>query len=274
MTPGAHPYAVLSYDYWTRRFGRDPKVVGRSVRIGGVPYEIVGVVGAGFTGTEPGTFIDIFVPNMMQPAVDRYDSSWFRPYAIMRPGAALEPVRAKLQVILSAFQEERAKGWTGQSKQFLDRFLNQTLLLQPAPSGVSGTQGNYRRSLIVLGVLVALVLLIASANVANLMTCPGGVAGRVKWRCGFRSARGRWRLIQMVLVESAWVGFLARWPADCSRCGPRRTWLAESIRRTTRRGSPFRRTGASSDSGSLSPAEYTFLFGLAPALRASFNQAG
>src|SRR5262249_3519845 len=51
-TPGAHPHAVLSYDYWTRRFGRDPSVIGRKFRSGNELFEIVGVVGPGFTGTE------------------------------------------------------------------------------------------------------------------------------------------------------------------------------------------------------------------------------
>ncbi len=66
-TPGAHPYAVLSYDYWTRRFGQDPKVVGRGFRMGENLYQIVGVAPEGFTGIETGTVTDIFVPTMMNP---------------------------------------------------------------------------------------------------------------------------------------------------------------------------------------------------------------
>src|SRR5438876_5485142 len=64
LTPGAHPVAVLSHDYWTRRFGQDPKVIGRRVRLGNDLYEIVGVAQPRFTGTEPGIVIDIFVPTM------------------------------------------------------------------------------------------------------------------------------------------------------------------------------------------------------------------
>lgn len=65
ITPGAHPYAVLSHDYWTRRFARDPKIIGRTFRTGNDVYEIVGVAPAPFTGTEPGIAIDVFVPTMM-----------------------------------------------------------------------------------------------------------------------------------------------------------------------------------------------------------------
>ena len=58
-TPGAHPYAVLSHDYWSRRFGRDPRVIGRTFRIGATHYEIVGVANEGFTGTDTGTVTDL-----------------------------------------------------------------------------------------------------------------------------------------------------------------------------------------------------------------------
>ena len=72
--PGAHPYAVLSYDYWTRRFARDPRVIGRTFRMGERLYEIVGVGPRAFTGTETGTVTDIFVPTMMHPGAVRDDS--------------------------------------------------------------------------------------------------------------------------------------------------------------------------------------------------------
>ena len=73
LTPGAHPYAVLSYAYWKRRFNQDPKVVGRTVRIGNTLFVIVGVGPNSFTGTEPGTITDIFLPTMMNPEENRSD---------------------------------------------------------------------------------------------------------------------------------------------------------------------------------------------------------
>src|ERR1019366_6181151 len=65
LTPGAHPYAVLSYDYWKRRFAENPKVVGRTFRTGNRVYQIVGVAAVTFTGTEPVRVTDIFLPTMM-----------------------------------------------------------------------------------------------------------------------------------------------------------------------------------------------------------------
>src|SRR5260370_1231128 len=122
LKPGAHPFAVLSYDYWTRRFGQDPTVIGRTFRMGDDLYEIVGVAAELFTGTERGTVTDIFVPTMMHPAATRSDSTWHRTLARLKPGVAVEPVRAKLQATSRAFEEERAKGFTGMTRQSITRW--------------------------------------------------------------------------------------------------------------------------------------------------------
>ena len=208
LAPGAHAYAVLSYDYWTRRFHRDPKIVGRTFRMGGRLYEIIGVAESGFTGTEPGTIIDIFVPTMMNGSVNRSDSTWHRTLAALKPGAAVEPLRQRLNAISLAFERERARGFTNMSRQSIENYLRQTVLLEPAPSGVSDMQNANRRSLAALGILAALVLLIACANVANLMTAQA--AARVReMALRVSIGAGRWRLVQLVLVESATLALLA-----------------------------------------------------------------
>jgi predicted permease len=208
LKPGGHPYAVLSYDYWSHRFGRDPAVIGRTFRMGNEIYEIAGVVEAPFTGTEPGTIVDIFVPTMMNPAVTRKDSTWHRSLAVVKPGAALEPMRQKLEATTRAFEEERAKGFLGMSKKEIDQFLDQKVVLEPAATGVSNLQTETKRPLAVLGVLVALVLLIACANVANLMTAQASARAR-EMAVRVSIGGGRWRLIQLVLVQSAWLALMA-----------------------------------------------------------------
>jgi putative ABC transport system permease protein len=206
--PGKAAYAVLSYEYWTRRFGRDPNVVGRTFRMDNRIYTVIGVSPKGFTGTEPGTMVDIFVPTMMHEGVTHSDWSWFRTLAILQPGARVEAVREKLQPVLNAFQEERAKGFKIETKLFIDRFLNQKLLLEPASSGSSNMQTEYRSSLIVMGLLVALVLLIACANVANLMTAQAAARQR-EMALRISIGAGRLRLIQLLLMESAWIAVAA-----------------------------------------------------------------
>src|SRR6266567_1499053 len=208
LKPGAHPYAVLSHDYWTHRFGQDPKVIGRTFRMGNTLYEIAGVAEAPFTGTEPGTMVDIFVPTMMHPAVTRKDSTWHRTLAMVKPGAVLEPMRQKLDATSRAFEEERAKGFLGMNKADLDHWLNQTVLLEPAATGVSDLQSETRRPLAILGVLVALVLLVACANVANLMTAQASARTR-EMAVRVSIGGGQGRLVQLVLVQSAWLALLA-----------------------------------------------------------------
>ena len=267
-TPGADPYAVLSYDYWTRRFGRDPAAVGRTFRIGNDLYQIVGVAPRGFTGTEPGIFVDIFLPTMMNPYVERSDASWFRPFVMLKPGVDPEPVRARLYAVMHAFDAERAKGWKTESKVFVDHFLHQKMLLVPAAAGASGMQEDYRRALIVIGVLVALVLLIACANVANLMTAQAASRAReMALRVSIGAGRGR--LVQMVLVESAWLGFLS------AAAGVLFAWWSAPfvVEAISPAGNPVRlalhadwRVTGFAVALTLG---VTFLFGLVPALRAS-----
>ncbi len=208
LKPGGHPYAVLSQDYWAHRFGQDPAVIGRTFRMSNQVYEIVGVVEAPFTGTEPGTMVDIFVPTTMNPSVTRRDSTWHRSLAMVKPGIALEPMRQKLEATSRAFEEERAKGFLGMSRKEIDQFLDQKVVLEPAATGVSNLQTETRRPLAALGVLVALVLLIACANVANLMTAQASARAR-EMAVRVSIGGGKWRLIQLVLVQSAWLAVLA-----------------------------------------------------------------
>jgi putative ABC transport system permease protein len=207
-TPGAEPYAVISYDYWSRRFGRDPHVIGRTIRMSDDVYEIVGVSEQKFTGTEPGTFVDIFVPAMMSPRVHSLDATSVRVLVVLQTGVAVGPVREKLAEISHAFEMNRLSGETGLSKETLHNVLNNQFLMEPAPTGASGMQQAYNRALASLGALVLMVLLIACANVANLMTAQAAARAR-EMALRISIGAGRWRLAQMVLVESAMLGFLA-----------------------------------------------------------------
>jgi putative ABC transport system permease protein len=210
LTPGAHPYAVLSYDYWTRRFGRNPQAVGRTFGIGNDIFEIVGVTEKGFTGTETGWVTDVFIPMAMKNprTLASLNNFWLRTLLKLKPGVAPGPVEEKLRATFHAIQEERVKGFPAQSARARDRMFQEKLSLEPAAAGRSNLQRDYRQALVVLALLVALVLLIACANVANLMVAQAASRAR-EMALRVSIGAGRARLVQLVLVESAWIAFLA-----------------------------------------------------------------
>jgi predicted permease len=266
--PGANPVAVISYDYWARRFGRDPKVLGRTFHLGNNIYEIVGVGPEPFTGTETGTVTDVFIPTMMNPSVLRKDSSWLRTLVLVKPGVAVIPLGQKLDSISKAFEVERAKGFTGMPKSKINFMLNQIVSMDPAAAGSSNLQKDYGRSLIALGTLVAMVLLIACANVANLMSAQATARAR-EMALRLSIGAGRWRLVQLVLIESAWIAILA------AAIGAAFAWWSAPfvVRMINPPDNPAR-LALPADwrvlgfSVALTLA-VTFLFGLVPALRAS-----
>jgi putative ABC transport system permease protein len=271
LKPGAHPVAVLSHDYWSRRFGQDPDVIGHTFRIGsGIRseqariYEIVGVANEGFTGTETGTVIDVFMPAMMHWGIG-HEWAVFRVFAQLEAGVAAGPVRDRLSATLHVINLEKGKGKDAREQAELAR---QTLVMEPAAAGASGLQKNYRLSLTALAVLVALVLLIACANVANLMTAQAAARAR-EMALRVSIGAGRLRLMQLVLVESAWIAVLAAaggavfawWAAPfvVSMISPPDTPARLFL------PSDWRVLGF----GVMLTVGVTLLFGLAPALRAS-----
>jgi predicted permease len=264
LTPGAHPYAVLSYDYWKRRFAEDPKVVGRTFRTGNEVYQIVGVAEGPFTGTEPGTVTDIFLPTMMMKnnAIVRSDYQWILTLVHLRPGVSVPLVREKLRPVFRAFVEERAK------VSAVNPIRDQRLEVNHASAGVSGLQRGYRTALFVLGGLVMLVLLISCANVANLMTAQATARQR-EMALRVSIGAGRWRLVQLVVIECAWLAFFAAGIGACFA-----SWAAPLV--VGMIGTPDNAVRL------ILPADWrvlgfgvavalgcTILFGLAPALRAS-----
>ncbi len=203
-TPGAHPLAVLSYDYWQSRFGGDLHVVGRSFRIGNDSYQIIGVAQKPFSGTETGTVVDIFLPTMMMKnnAIARDDYRWFRTFVKLKAGVAPKTVRDRLDLAFRDYLREYAKTFRTVSKEEIKAYLSQRLFLNSAAPGVSKLQANYGLSLFVLGVLVLLVLAIACLNIANLTAVNATARSReIALRLSIGAGMGR--LLQLVLIESA-----------------------------------------------------------------------
>jgi predicted permease len=273
-TPGAHPYAVISYDYWTRRFGREPGVIERQFRVGADVLEIIGVAPSGFTGTEPGLFTDIFVPSMMYVAtIDRAPNSYqiwaYRIWVIPSQGASLVAIRERLRTALHAYREQVVKSWPPERlQQEKDSFVSSKIALEPASGGRSGTQGGYRLPLMIFAVLVGLVLLIACANVANLLTAQAATRSR-EIALRISVGAGRVRLVQLVLIESAVIA------APAAAVGVAFSYWAAPfvVARIRTPNWPVRLVLFNDWRVALFAVALTFavtlLFGLAPALRAS-----
>lgn len=270
IRPGGHPVAVLSYDYWQSRFAGDPQVLSRKFRLGNDLYEIVGVLEPGFTGTEPGTMTDLFVPTMMNAdSIENSDWSWFRIWVRPRPGVAPEQVRQTLAAAIKINRAERIRQ-LGEAvpQQEREWFLNAPVSLESAAAGFSGMQSTYRRAIVILAGLVALVLLIACANLANLLTAQATARDR-EMALRVSIGAGRARLVRLVLAESAIIATLA------ATLGCVLAWWAAPfvVSLINPPDSPAR---------FVLPADWrvttfvvalttvvTFLFGLAPAIRAS-----
>ncbi len=268
--PGAHAVAVLSYGYWTRRFGKDPRAIGQTLRAGSQSYEIVGVAPKGFIGTEPGRITDIYVPATMNvQALNSPGWSWFRLWVRPTAGATIAELEQSLQTVFTEQHQRDVKQFPPETpRERIDAYLNERIRLHPAASGASGMQQSFRRPLLILAALVALVLLVACTNVANLLIAQALARGR---EMALRVAIGadRWRLIRLVLVESAMLAacatiaglLFASWtaPIVVSMLSPNQDPV-RLVLDTDWRAVAF----------SLSLATtVTCLFGLAPAIRAS-----
>lgn len=208
----ANPYAVLSWDYWNQRFGHDPRVLGASVHISDRTFEVIGVAPRDFTGTEKGTDADIFLPLNLNSSATQDNVTWHHIFLMLKPGinaaTALGPLLQHLASINHAFGSACATCFRGENRKSVDRYLNQKLILYPAGAGISDLQREYRRSLGALGLLAAMVLLIACVNVANMMTAQAAARAQ-EMALRVSIGAGRRRLIQLILTQSALLALLA-----------------------------------------------------------------
>ena len=266
---GAHAYAVLSYQYWRRRFAHDPRVVGASFQFGGQSYEIIGVVAPPYTGTEPGTMTDIFLPATMSPYANATRIlSFLHIFARIPARTAIEPTRDKLQSVAHAAFVEQLRQMPGLPGRTKEAFLNRNLVFADSPTGSSTFQEGNRRTLVALFILSLVVLLIACTNVANLATAQTA-ARRGELALRVSIGGGRRRLVQLVLVESAMIGIAAALFGSAFSwwAAPRVVSMINPPDNPVRLALPadWRVLGFLVAATSL----VTMLFGLAPALRAA-----
>src|SRR5262249_19290435 len=204
-----HPVAVLQYNAWKNHFGGQKEVVGSAIRLNGASFTVIGIAGADFEGTNPGIPTNVWVPVMMKPtitptwdALDDERYAWFSLFGRLKPGVTIERAQAAMRVLYRQRQEEELKGPMFQRfPELKERFLQQNFSLIPASRGQSNLRERFEKPLIVLQWLVGLVLLIACANVANLLLARSAARQReFAIRTPVGASRGQ--VIRQLLVES------------------------------------------------------------------------
>jgi predicted permease len=181
QTIGEHPVVVLSHHYWANSLGSDPSVLNQTIIVNGYSMTVIGVAARGFNGPTLGARPDVFVPLTMRSQMHRnWDSFedrrnyWAYLFARLKPGLSIDQAKSQLNTLYSGIiNEVEAPLQDGMSAATMERFRAKEIVVEAGARGQSSMHGEVSRPLTLLFAITAVVLLIACANIANLLLAQG-----------------------------------------------------------------------------------------------------